>query len=145
GTEPADRHEGIARLHLAAVHHQPGNDEVARQRDVGQQARQRHRPAHGSPPTPDIAGGRVGSSAPGSSIASGNGASAAPRLASPLACAASQVSMSSGATTITRLASSNTARNTWPAATACASDPASRSLPPTPEAWRAVPVLPATW
>src|SRR5690606_15844076 len=100
--------------HLAGIHHQPGNGDVARQRDVGQQAGKRHRPAHGRPPAPAIAGGRVGSSAPGSSIASGSGGTAAWRLASPLAWAASQVSISSGGTSITRNASSITARNTGP-------------------------------
>src|SRR5690606_37920091 len=116
GAEAGDGDEGVAGAQLAAVHHQPGNGEVARQRDVGQQARQRHRAAHGMPPA--IGGGRGESITSGSSIAFGSGGTSAWRLASPLAWAASQVSMSSGGTSISRSAPSmirwNTGADTQP-------------------------------
>src|SRR3546814_10702313 len=79
----ADRDEGIARRDRAAVEHQAGDRQLRwHGGHVGKQPRQRHRAAHGWPP--------AGAGFP------------IPCFFNTLACAASQVSMSSGGTSISR-------------------------------------------
>ncbi len=117
GAETGDGDERVARLHFAAVHHQPGNGDVARQRDVGQEARERHGAIHRRTPAAVpawiIAGGIVRSSSKASSSAAGSCGSPCLTLGlAPLRRAASQVSMSSGGTSISRNESSITLRNT---------------------------------
>src|SRR5690606_26627828 len=96
GAEAADRHERVALTDRAAVLHQAGHDQPGGNAgNVGEQLRERHLPAHCAPPVAGIA-------APPAARA---------RLASSAACAASQVSMSSGGTSISRSAPSMTRAN----------------------------------
>src|SRR5690606_10715346 len=104
-TEAADRDEGIARAHVAAVEHQAGDLQWRPYPDhVGLPLRQWHGAGHGV--APPCGAGTVEATAPGVARPC-----ALARLASSAACAASQVSMSSGGTSISRSAPSITRAN----------------------------------
>src|SRR5690606_36170137 len=98
--------EAVAGAHLAAVEHQARHLERGRHAlDVGQQLAQAHAGAHWRTPAP-ASGGRD---------AVARGAAPARSFSCCLACSASQVSMSSGGTSISRSAPSITFWNTGPA------------------------------
>ena len=99
--EAGDRHEGIARAHRATVLHEPGHHDIGRHAiDVRQQFRQRHRARHGATSR------RSATSTDGATCATPGVSACA------FACAASQVSMSSGGTSISRNVPAMTSLNT---------------------------------
>src|SRR5690606_4072439 len=94
-----------ARTHVAAVEHQARHLQRRRYTDhVRQQLRQWHRAAHGVAP-------RCAAATVDATVAGAAARFALARLASSAACAASQVSMSSGGTSIRRSAPSITRAN----------------------------------